>query len=221
VDLDAEGVEHGGFGVEGDVGAGGVWGICDVDMVGAVAAHELVAGDAVEDGMDDGPLVGGRTPAAFGFIRGKAHDGAETEVNLKCTGLYEHAAPDDLARLANAFERTSAEGEIHGRLALTMSAGVTSDEVVGGRGAGDLEEPDELVEGVSTVVLAPSNIVEGGRWIVAKSTPDKIGDESVDSGTFVDFIEVGKWDARVEFGGSPFGKDGWALGVVEETFNEV
>jgi len=47
VDGDAQGVEHGGLGAEGGDGVVRGGGVGDVEVVGAVAGHELIAGDAV------------------------------------------------------------------------------------------------------------------------------------------------------------------------------
>ena len=58
----------------------------------------------------------------------------------------EDAAPDDGAGLADALERSSAEAEVHGRLALAAGAGVAAGDVRCGDGAGDLEDPDEVVD---------------------------------------------------------------------------
>ncbi len=121
------------------------WGVGDVDVIGAVAGHELVAGDAGEDGMDDGPLVGGLVPAAFGLLRRQRNRGAEAEVAVKGSVFDEDAAPDEAAGFADAFERAPTEGEVHGWLAGGGGARVAADEVIRGCGAGDLEEPDELV----------------------------------------------------------------------------
>ena len=71
------------------------------------------------------------------------HLGA-AEVGLQFSVLDEDAAPDDFAGLADAFQGAAAEPEIHGGLALADCAFVSADEMLGRRGAGNLEHPDEF-----------------------------------------------------------------------------
>ena len=114
-------------------------------MVGAVAGHHLVLRYAVKDSVNDGPGWRGLAPAAVGFFFRECDYGAAAEVDVERAGLDEDAAPDDFAGFANAFERASAQGEVHGGLALAAGAGVSAGEVIGGGCAGDLEDPDEVI----------------------------------------------------------------------------
>ena len=91
-------------------------------MVGVVARHELIARDAMQDDVHDGPLRRGLPPAALGFFRGQLDDVAEADVDVQAAAFDEDAAPDDLARAADALQRAAAEPEIHGRLALADGA---------------------------------------------------------------------------------------------------
>ena len=171
--------------------------------------------------MDDRPRVGGLAPAAFGLFGRQADYGAETEVGLEFAGFDEDAAPDDGAGFADAFERAAAEGEVHGGLPLAGGPGIATDEVVGGCGAGDLEEPDEFVEAGAGEVLAPADVVQRGGGVEAERGPDAIGDEAIDAGALVDLVEVDERAAGKEFGLAGFGEDGWTFAVVEEAFDEV
>ena len=64
----------------------------------------------------------------------------------------------------------------------------------GGDGAGDLEDPDEVV----FILLAPADIVEGGGGVEVHGGPDAIGEDEVEAGAFVDFVEVGQRAAGVD-----------------------
>ena len=86
VDLDAHCLSHGGFGGEGFVGGGGVGGVDDLDVVGLVLGHELVAGDVVEHGVHDGPLLCGGVPAALHLGVGEGDGGGAAEVHVEGAG---------------------------------------------------------------------------------------------------------------------------------------
>ena len=74
VHFEAQLGQHGGFDAAGAVGLLGVGRIDDLDVVRLVARHHLVARDAVEHGVHDGPLRGGLAPAAFGLLLRQLHD---------------------------------------------------------------------------------------------------------------------------------------------------
>src|SRR5712692_5180209 len=78
-------------------------------MVGFVTGHHLVAGDAVEHGVHDRPLRRGFAPAAFGFLARQFHDSGDAKVAMQSAAHDEDAAPDDVARFGNAFERAAAK----------------------------------------------------------------------------------------------------------------
>ena len=56
VDFEAEFREEGGFDAAGAFGLLFAGGIDDLDVIGFVPGHHLVAADAFEHGMHDGPL---------------------------------------------------------------------------------------------------------------------------------------------------------------------
>ena len=58
-------------------------------MVGAMASHELILADAVEDGMDDGPLRRSLLPAAFGLFCGQADHRAPAQIGMERAALNE------------------------------------------------------------------------------------------------------------------------------------
>ena len=63
-DFQAQSVHGGGFGVEGALAAVGVGGVGDLDVVGLVAGHHLVARDALQDCVHDRPLRRGQVAGA-------------------------------------------------------------------------------------------------------------------------------------------------------------
>ena len=72
--------------------------------------------------------------------------------------------------------------------------GVAADEVRRRHGAGDLEDPHEVV----AVLRAPAHVVQRGRRIEAQRRPDAVRDERVDRGALVDLVEVRDRPARVQ-----------------------
>lgn len=95
----------GGFGLEALVGALGVGGVGDLDVVGLVFGHELVAGDAVGHGVHDGPFLGGGFEAAAGFCFRKFEGGATTNVDVEFFILDINSGPDDFAGFGNSVNR--------------------------------------------------------------------------------------------------------------------
>src|ERR1039457_3066929 len=109
-----------------------------------MTGHHLILADAVQDGMHDGPLHRSLAPAAFGFGRGQTDDRAPSYVAMQRAAFDEDAAPDDFTGLADAFKRAAAQRKVHGRLAFAGGACIATDKGMRGRGAGDLQEPDEV-----------------------------------------------------------------------------
>jgi len=89
-----------------------------------------------------------------------------------------------------------------------------------GNGAGDLKEPDEVVDAVSLVVLSPAHIVEGGGGVEVHGGPDAIGKDQVDAGALVCLVEVGQRTAGVEFLARGI-EDRRPLHVVQQAFRQV
>ncbi len=106
-----------------------------------------------------------------GLFGRQRDDRAEADVDVQLSAFHKDAAPDDLAGAADSFERAAAEREIHGRLAVAGCAAIAIDKVAGGSGAGDLQHPDEVVDAVAFVVLAPADVVQRGCGIELKRLP--------------------------------------------------
>ena len=107
--------------------------------------------------------------------RGRSTTSADAEVAMQLAVHDEDAAPDDLARLADALERAAAEPEIHGRLAFADGALPAADEMRGRRRAGDEQHPDVVVHAVALIMLAPAQIVQRvfRRVSRARATSDR------------------------------------------------
>ena len=82
------------------VGLFGAVGVGDLDVVGLVPGHHLVARDAVGHGVHDRPLRRRGLPAALGLLGGQFDDAGPAEVHLQPAVVDEDPRPDDLARLA-------------------------------------------------------------------------------------------------------------------------
>lgn len=112
VNLNAHAGKHGSFSGKRLVGAFRVWRISDLDMVGLVARHHLIARDAMKHSVHDGPLGRGHLPTSLGLLARQLHHGRAPQVGVQRPIFDEDAAPDDLAWLADAFERAAAEAEL-------------------------------------------------------------------------------------------------------------
>jgi len=75
----------------------------DVYVVCGMARHELIARDAVQQDVHDGPLRRDGLQAALGLLGGKLDGGGEADVCVELAARAEDAAPDDGARLADAL----------------------------------------------------------------------------------------------------------------------
>ncbi len=219
-DGEAEFGGEGGFGVEGEVGFLRAVRVGDLDVVGFVAGHHLVSRDAVGHGVHDRPLHRRLFPAAFRFRERERDYFGAAEVHLEFPAFNEDAAPDDFTGFGDAAHGAATKAEIHRRLAERVGASVSAD-VVRGRGAArDQKHPYIFVGRAAGVGGAPTQIVERVFDGLAEGGVDAIGEEAVEAGAFVDLVEVGEWLAGADnFTGGVF--DGWAVAVVENTFDEV
>ena len=83
IDSDSKCAGHRGFRQQTLIGALCVAGIDALDVIGFVLGHHLIAADAVGDGVHDGPLPGGRLPAAFGFFARQRDDFGAAQVHVQ------------------------------------------------------------------------------------------------------------------------------------------
>src|ERR1035437_6220087 len=217
MDLEAEGVEHGGFRSQRAIGIFTAGGVGHLDMVGTVPGHELVASDAVHYRVQTRPFVGSRTGSPLGLFCWERDGRGAADVGVEPSVHHEHSTPHHLARLAGALERPAAEGEVHGGLALADRARIAVFEVRGGHRARDLEHPHEVV----AVPVAPTHVVQSGRGIEAQRRPHSVGDDGIDGRAFVDLVEVGHGLAGPQLTAGDGIENGRSRGIVEQAFREV
>ena len=110
--------------------------INDLDVIGFVPRHHLVARDAVENGVHDRPLRRGFTPAPFGFLLREARP-LRRRPRSQCSSpcMMKTRLQTMWPGLGNALQRAAAETEIHRRLPFAASPFVAADEMGGRRGA--------------------------------------------------------------------------------------
>ncbi len=231
--FEAEFGEGGGFDAGGAVGLFFVGAIDDLNVVGFVAGHHLVASDAFEHGVHDGPLRCGFLPAAIGFGFGQFHDFGDADVGLEFAIHDENAAPDDVAGFADAFERATAEAEVHRGLSLGRSTFPAADEVGRRCSAADEQHPDVFRRGrrkssrsgtltsSATNKITPAEVVEGVFGGETELAPEFVGHEAVEAGAFIDFVEMRQCFTFKEHALAIGAAHGRAVGVVEHAFDEV
>ena len=186
-----------------------------------MASHHLVAGDAIGDGVHNGPLRGGGLPAAVGFALWKFYDATATNIHVQFVILNKDAAPDDFAGFAHAFAGAAAEWKIHAGLALGRGAFVAVDIVCRRRAARDEEDPYVVVNAIFPIVFTPAQVVQGVFGWLPQSSPDAVGEQAVEARAFIDFVEMRECFAFVEdlTVGARF--DRRAICVVENAFDQI
>src|SRR5664280_1149230 len=98
--------------------------------------------------------------------------GSAADVGMEAPVHHEHSAPDQFALLADALQRSSAQGKVHRGLPLTDRAGVPRLEMRGRDRARNLERPDEVAAVLGLVQIAAGIDGAARDWI------DWIGSES-------------------------------------------
>src|SRR6185436_4417192 len=98
-------------------------------MVGLMAGHHLIARNTIQYSVHDRPHGTRRLPAALGLFAWKLDHGGAANVGVKFVVHDEHAAPHDLAGLADALQRAATKPEVHWGLALPNRARIAADEV--------------------------------------------------------------------------------------------
>src|SRR4051812_27070660 len=89
------------------------------------------------------------------------------------------------------------------------------------RRARNEKNPDVIVESVASVVTAPAQIVQGILRREAKLTPELISNQTIKSGAFINFVEMRKRFAGVEFLGCALAIHRWPQDVVQCALDQV
>ena len=74
----------------------------------------MIAGNAMEQGVHDRQLRGDRLPAALGLLCRHLDRSGAVKVGVQLISFYKYAGPDHVPRLADAFQCTASEAEVHG-----------------------------------------------------------------------------------------------------------
>ena len=88
-------------------------------------------------------------------------------------------------------------------------------------GAGDLEHPDELLAAVHWKRFAVADVVQRGLGTETELGPDAIGDQSVQAGALVHFVEMRQRTAFVQHAAVAAGGNRRAVHIVEQAFRQV
>ena len=99
---------HTRLGQHGIIGGFRGSGVSDLDMIGFVSAHHLIAIDSVEYRVHDGPLWRGRIPTALGFLQWQLYGLCPSQIHFQPVRFHEDATPDDFARFADPLDGTAA-----------------------------------------------------------------------------------------------------------------
>ena len=97
--FEAEFGHHRCFDTAGAVSLFFIWDIDYLDMIRFVTSHHLVAADAVENRVHDGPLRRGLAPAAFSLFLRKLHDFGHAQIAMQLAVHDKDPAPHNMARL--------------------------------------------------------------------------------------------------------------------------
>src|ERR1043166_662342 len=97
------------------------------------------------------------------------------QVSLKPIGFDENSAPDNFAGLANSFQCSTTEREIHRRLPLTRCTAITAHAMIRWGGSRNFEDPDKFV----IIYFAKTNIVQRVFRIKIQLLPDTVCDKRI------------------------------------------
>ena len=175
--------------------------------------------------MHDRPLGRGQFPAIFGFGLWEFDDFADSDVESQLRSFYIYTGPHDPPRLGDSLDRSAAKPEIHWRLSFARCAAISTDEMCWRCCARDEEDPDICVEHsaarISAVVPSPAKVVQCVFWFPAKPLPEFICHQSVESRTFVDFIEVRQRFSLKKFLARLCVKDRRPISIVQQSLSKI
>src|SRR3984957_15852340 len=152
--------------------------------------HHLILAPSMQHRVHNRPRRRSLPPAALRFFFWQRDYGAPSNIYVQRTCFNKHAAPENLARLADPLQRPAAEWEIHGRLPLAARAAIATDKMICRRCSGDLKNPYKIVEPLALIVLPPSNIVQRSRRVKPQRRPAAVRNQSIHAGTFIYLIEM-------------------------------
>ncbi len=98
----------------------GVIAVNHLDVVCFVLRHELIAGDAMQHGVHDGPFLRRRFPPALSFFARQFDGGTAADIHREHFFVEINARPNDFTGSRNSTKRASATRKIHGWLAKAL-----------------------------------------------------------------------------------------------------
>src|ERR1700677_608722 len=121
------------------------WNVSHVDVIGFVASHHLVAGNARSDGMHDRPLRSRDLPTTLRLFRRQRDGLAASHVYFELAIFNVDSAPYDFTGLTHSLECPSTQAEVHGRLPFTHRSSIAPSKMRGRHCTRNLEYPYELI----------------------------------------------------------------------------
>src|SRR5688572_8858093 len=160
-------------------------------------------------------------PTSLSLFFGKCNHSSHAEIAMKLSAHHKNPAPDNVSGFADALERATAKGEIHWGLTFAAGALVAAYEMRGGCSSRDQENPHIIIHAIASVMLAPAQVVEGILWRKSQFTPKLVGNESIQPGAFIDFVEMGQCLTGEQDASSSRAFHCRPIDVVQQSFNEV
>src|SRR3546814_11985707 len=109
--------------------------------------------------MHNRPLGSRLPPAARSFLIGQFYNFSHTKVGMELMFLNVNPAPYNMSWLANAFQRTTSRGKVHGGLSFTDRILVPVQEMGSRHPSRDQTNPNKNVNPISMIMPhQPHNI---------------------------------------------------------------
>ena len=178
--------------------------------------HHLIPRDPVSHHVHYGPLQRRNAPSSFGFFARQLANHRAPQIRLQFPVAHKDAAPNNLTRLADAFQSPAAQSKIHRRLPLAHRAPITIREMLRWRSATNLKYPNEL----AVVLLAVSYVVQRSLRIEPQLRPYPIRYQRVQTCAFVHLIKMRQRPPRVKLP-SVARENRRTANIIQQTFRQI
>src|ERR1700743_3065220 len=121
--------QSGCLGGKSKVGAVFCRSVWNLNVIGFVPAHHLIACYTAKHGMHDWPLPSGHLPAPLGLLVGQRNCPSAPKIGLQTVVLDIDAAPYDWSRFANSFNGRASQAKKGNWLALAKRAMVAARQM--------------------------------------------------------------------------------------------
>src|ERR1019366_3398987 len=186
-----------------------------------MTSHKLIPTDAAQNCVHERPLWCSDRPSSFGFRRRKSNGPGPPDVTVQFAVLNENPAPDDLARLAHALDRSTTQREVHRRLAFAHCVRIAICEMIWRNRTRDLEHPNKLLVAVDREILAVAHVVKCRLRCKPQLAPNAVRDQCIQASTFIRLVEVGKGKVLVENALAGDIHDRGPVDIVQKSFREI